>query len=466
MRSTRLRLGPYVVLAMFFFGSSCSGDSSNPTDPATGTEQPVQTLSVVVERLPGSPNFSPDGTWWGYNMSKVVRRGDFVFTYVIENDDNPSTYSTFRIYVKQGDGAWTAGAGFNTTRPGNLLLDSNGALHAFVFEATDIDLNDSVGKLHHYTLAGASAGDITNYTSEVVVDHVAGDETVNIRVRAAMGANNQMVIAFGLGTNADGNTEQVLVKTVGGAGWAQEAAGTQLGHDFYYPFVAVNSAGTIRILPIQDDFEGVGNPNTYQIIRFFEGSGSTWSAENVIDHMAHSPASTHPRLLEKSDLCVDASDGVHIFYKEYLAANDGTTSAITHLTGSIGSWTSSTIDPCALNLNWVKMIEVGGTRYLVGSSRDRLYVMNEAVTTYREVVLPSGIYLYVATRQSGTSDAEPYVDVLLLNGNGGNYPDAENYLRGPKNREGDYPGDHHLDQALHECAPTSLSGLHGTWDTE
>ena len=430
MRRTYLSLSPFLGLAMLFFGFSCSDDSSSPTDVGSPVEQPPQTLSGVVERLPGSRNFSPDGTWWGYNMSKVVRRGDFVFTYVIENDDNPSTYSTFRLYVKEGDGPWTAGAGFNTTRPGNIVVDSNGALHAFVFEAMDIDLNDSVGKLHHYILAGASAGDITSFTDEVVVDHVAGDETVNIRVGAAIGADNQMIVAFGLGTDTDGNTEQVLTKTVGGAGWVREVAGTQLGHDFYYPLVAVNSVGTIGVLPIQDDFEGVGNPNTYQIIRFFERSGSTWSSENVVDHTSHALASTRPRLLEQSDLYVDASDGVHILYKEYLAADGGTTSSIKHLTGSIGSWTSRTIDPGVLNLNWVKMIEVGATTYLVGSSHDRLYLMNEAATTYREIALPSdmsGIYPYIATRQGGTSDAELYVDILLLNGRSGNYADAANY---------------------------------------
>ena len=363
-------------------------------------------------------------------MSKVVRRGDLVFTYVIENDDNPSTYSTFRIYMKEGDGPWTAGAGFNTTRPGNILIDSNGALHAFVFEATDIYLNDSVGKLHHYTLAGASVGDITSFTHDDVVDHVAGDETVNIRVGAAIGANNQMVIAFGLNTDTDGQTEQVLTKMVGDAGWVQDAAGTHLGHDFYYPFVAINSAGMIGILPIQDDFEGVGNPNTYQIIRYFEGNGSTWSAENVVDHTSLALSSTRPRLLEQSDLYVDASDGVHILYKEYLDTDGGPPSSIKHLTGSIGSWTTRSIDSGVLNLNWVKMIEVGGTVYLVGSSHDRLYIMNETVTTYREVALPSGmsgIYPYVATRQGGTRDAEPYVDILLLNGHGRNYPDAANY---------------------------------------
>ena len=145
----------------------------------------------------------------------------------------------FEIYKKEGDGPWTAGAGFNTTRPGDILMDSNGVLHVFVFEATDIDLNDSVGKLHHYTLPGASAGDITSFGHEVVVDHLSGDETVNIRVGAAIGVNDQMVIAFGLGTDVDGHTEQILTKTAGRAGWTQEAAGTQLGQDFYYPSVAL-----------------------------------------------------------------------------------------------------------------------------------------------------------------------------------------------------------------------------------
>jgi hypothetical protein len=36
-------------------------------------------------------------------------------------------------------------------------------------------------------------------------------------------------------------------------------------------------------------------------------------------------------------------------------------------------------------------------------------------------------WVKMITRQGGTSDAEPYVDILLLNGQGGNYPDAANY---------------------------------------
>lgn len=39
----------------------------------------------------------------------------------------------------------------------------------------------------------------------------------------------------------------------------------------------------------------------------------------------------------------------------------------------------------------------------------------------------SGIYPYVATRQDGTADSEAYIDLILLNGDSGNYPDAANY---------------------------------------
>ncbi len=83
-----------------------------------------------------------------------------------------------------------------------------------------------------------------------------------------------------------------------------------------------------------------------------------------------------------------------------------------------------------LGLNWVKMIEVGGTRYLAGTSHAGLYVLDETGTTFREIALPSGmsgIYPYVATRQDGTADSEAYIDLILLNGDSGNYPDAANY---------------------------------------
>ena len=43
-----------LVLAMLGFGSSSSDDSGSPTEMTGPGEQTTQTLSAVVERLPGS----------------------------------------------------------------------------------------------------------------------------------------------------------------------------------------------------------------------------------------------------------------------------------------------------------------------------------------------------------------------------------------------------------------------------
>ena len=92
---------------------------------------------VLVEPLPGSVN-QFNGTWWGYNQTKLVRRGNRVVTYVIKNDVPAGTALEFTLYQKLGDGPWTAGASLPTSRPGNLLVDSAGAIHALVFEAANM----------------------------------------------------------------------------------------------------------------------------------------------------------------------------------------------------------------------------------------------------------------------------------------------------------------------------------------
>ena len=90
MSDAHSNLARLLVSATSLISSSCADEASNPTDVGTQPEQPSEKISALVEKLPGSRNLSPDGTWWSYNMTKVVRHGDFVFTYVIENDGNPS----------------------------------------------------------------------------------------------------------------------------------------------------------------------------------------------------------------------------------------------------------------------------------------------------------------------------------------------------------------------------------------
>src|SRR5512138_2495855 len=80
---------------------ACCGGAATSPPAATPTATPAPSASptpepILVESLPGSVYHSPDGTWWGYNQSKVVRFGQRVFTYVIHNDASPN--SRFTVY--------------------------------------------------------------------------------------------------------------------------------------------------------------------------------------------------------------------------------------------------------------------------------------------------------------------------------------------------------------------------------
>src|SRR3989338_6413886 len=176
----------------------------SPTLPAA-TPKPTPTptqpakIQLFSEKIPGSKFRNPDSTWWGYNQTKIARFKDLVFTYVIENsDEDTATSSLFTVYKKNGNNPWEKGASFSTSRPGNLLVDSLGTLHAFVFEPTDIKKNDSIGKLKHYYFLDAKDGDIQNFKEELIVDNDGINETVNIRVGAAISKDDMIAVAFGL----------------------------------------------------------------------------------------------------------------------------------------------------------------------------------------------------------------------------------------------------------------------------
>lgn len=284
-----------IALAVFIPVNGCdhSNQSGNSPDPGSVS------IDLMYEKIPGSTHHSPNGTWWGYNQSKIVRKGDYVFMAVVENDnidngdpnaDNPSHMA---IYVKEGDGDWTKGASFPCSRPGNVVIGSDGILHAIVFEPTSLQDNGSIGKLMHYSFPDASSGDINTYTTETVIDNDGSSETVNIRVGAAMSPDDTLAVAFGLNVGAN-HTEQLYYKQSSAGSWTNLTAGEHLGHDFYYPYVVAEDSN-FWLLPIQDDYNPATGGNFYQIIPIFSFDGTDWTQSTIIDLTSHWLASERER---------------------------------------------------------------------------------------------------------------------------------------------------------------------------
>lgn len=403
---------------------------------------------VLIEKIPGSKFHSPDATWWGYNQSKIVRFKDLVFTYVIENgDDSNKTPSNFTVYVKDDNKSWRKGASFVTSRPGNILVDSQGTLHAFVFEPFDIEKNDSWGKLKHYYFPSSARGDISTFSEELIVDNDGSSETANIRVGAAIGEDDTLAVGFGLtkfNPVYKGQSEHLYFKKRGGQNWTHLIAGENLVHDYYYPFVLAGKKG-FHLLPVQDDYNDDGSPatydNVYQKIIYFVYQNEVWKSQMIQDLSTHPLARARPRLLEQEDLYEDKEGKIHILYKEFLDAQE-TWKVTSHkhviITG--GEKEEQTINLGKDDVNWIRLFEVDGGLYYLISSWNSLYISKVGTNKLEKIEIPEdakGFYPYVASKKGSTKNDEKYVDILLLAADNKTYSEGTNsnyYIRIPKER--------------------------------
>lgn len=438
-----------LLIAIFLFASKQNqtqhGDVGNISQKKDGK------INVFYEKIPGSKFHGPDATWWGYNQNKIVRFGNFVFMYVIENtDDKNTTTSDFVIYKKEGDRRWEKGAIFKTSRPGNILIDSKGVLHAFVFEPFNVVKNDSWGKLKHYYFPNSQKGNIFEFKEETVIDNNGAFETVNIRVGSAIGADDTIAIGFGLTTFNPlykGHSMHLYTKKPDDLKWTHHIAGENLGHDWYYPFVWVGN-GTFHLLPVQDDYNGPGTPglpysNIYQKIMYFEYKSGLWNKELISDLSSHPLAKSRPRLLEQEELYKDTNGSIHILYKELLDEEKSwEVSTHKYLIKNTSGAKTENLNICQKTTNWIRIFEVNNKLYYLCVFFDSVAIAEAGKNKLINLEIPKdakGFYPYIATRRGGTRNQEEFIDILLLAADSQTFTKGENfnyYVRIPKKELG------------------------------
>ena len=403
---------------------------------ACGSSSPVPTSDILIESLP-TCSAQVNCEWWGYNQSKLIRHGDNVVTYVIDNGVPTGTPYKFIMYQKQGDGPWTAGASMPTSRPGNVIVDANGVVHAFVFEAFDMATNDSIGYLRHYTFA--TPGDITNYTEETVVDNDGTTETVNIRVGAAIGSDGTLYTGFGLNLGgADDQSEVLYERAPGATSWTMSLADTNLGHDFYYPYIQPLDGVTngIAMFPIQDDYVGQNLPNIYQQMRYFDRDNEIWTSTVIDDLSANPLAPTRPALEQGSDIYQAEDGSVHAVVTEWIGANSYDTSAMRQYVDTDRVWTNDTLDMPDGSCNWMRLFEIEGRMFTLCSTYDQSFIRAVGGTESLEIPFPSaitGAYPFLAAPRGGTARTETYLDMTFVSGDESAYPNGPAfYVRIPK----------------------------------
>lgn len=391
-------------------------------------------IHAYVEVIPGSTYHQDNGTWWGYNQQKIVRYQNRVFMAVVDNQNldlgypNASNPSMVYIYSKQSDALWIKGAGFPTSRPVNLLMDSEGCLHVFVFEPTENNPseNGSLGKLQHYWFPESNLGNIQSLQSETVINHIAGQpETVNIRIGASIAENNVMYISFGLNQDV-----KVYHKHIQENSWISEDAGTNLGNSYYYPFITTKYNEPV-ILAVQDDYVGPGLSAVYFKTKLFNKENGIWSNQTLNDLSSHPLAGTRNRLIDNCELFTRENHEVFGIYQTFLDPEVSWKSKYYQFHRNASNEIVTQEIPLEDDaINRIRALEYNGQIFYFCISYDHFYVKKGIDGPLREIDLPnfkSGNYMYLSNPSNGTNRQENFIDILLLNGNAADYPNATNY---------------------------------------
>jgi hypothetical protein len=421
----KLRILPALLIFTTVSLSSCRNELGGSL---TNGRYGASIESLTTEQLPSSNTHAPNSTWWGYNMSKIVRHGSNVYYGIIQDDSGlRNTNANFNIYKKPDGAEPVLVASLITSRPGNVLVDHLGRLHAIIFEAHSVSVNDSIGSLVHYQYDDVESDDFT-LSSRIVVNEAVNpyQEVVNIRLGATTNNLGHLAVAHGLYSDPISGTRAKYLYTKSPTGaWVTNKL-TGLDHEFYYPFVVYDDYGKASLLPVQDDYVA-GNPpfNRYYIVPFMTFEAGTWNSVRLADYSQHPLAISdqRPQLTEQSELFETTTGELVAIYKDKRSNRHTFRVRTISTSGAVSS--ESTLD-WAIGMNWLRAFEIEGELYYLALSWESAFIAKASSGVVKKVNLPGlkkGVYPYTSAGRGGASrNALTTIDFLMISGASSSYP--------------------------------------------
>lgn len=296
-----------------------------------GTEEAVvlpYTQTIVGSRI----NFIEGGNAaWGDNIVKIVATENTVFTYAMERDE-----SSRRVFLySSNDGEeWQEGEAFDTLKPPNLLVDSQGFVHLISFESYTLDSHD--GRLFHVkfdepdTVSGSYTFEyITperDYTKPLTLDAHATPY-----YGAAIGHDDTILVTYlnSLTYDTPPHSIGARIYDPDTDSWSYELVADDLTSRFCYPHAAVTE-DYLHVLAVEGDYDkdlesaGVW-PYRYGMVKHFQRARGSdeWVESTIIDfNPTLSKLEISEIWLRNYELLIDSQGMVHVLIL-YCANADG-----------------------------------------------------------------------------------------------------------------------------------------------
>lgn len=417
------------------FPSAMTTRNATASDDAVWHAAEVVLANADAIWAPASAEHGDRASWWGSNQNKLVRSGDELWLSVV---DNGGAEPLARVVRRVGDG-WTTTGTWPSQSPAQLVLVA-GEPWTLVHEVDVSATSDTLGSVTVVDRTGAA---VTTQTPS---------NRVNVRFGATVSAEGALLVAWGerVSFPDQGTTrEDVSFQTLdaGTGSWSGFAL-SDLDVSYRYPYVVQDDQRLVAAVA-ENTFMGSGQENRYHKLLLVQASVDSSFAVDalVIDVAAELPelADTRPRLVEISDLTIDANGDAHVLVKVFDGPTASSPPSLWHrvapavISGSeerpedpplpaAPAWSAwATLD--ALTCSWARFVTIPGTHEPTVACVHGSHLSITTLDGTRSIALrvPPGVdgpYLYVAEGRSGSATDAQWIDLFVIAGSASAYPNG------------------------------------------
>lgn len=371
-----------------------------------------------------SSTYHENGTWWGYNQSKLMRLDDVVFTYYVDNSDQVNGVANINnpnlvvLTMINNNGDVIEFDTLPSSRPANILVDKSRKLvYAIVVEPTMTNDNGSTGKLVVYTYFFDGVEPIF-LERNTIVDHNGSElETVNIRIGATIDDDGNIAIVYGLADASYTFSMVVQLYDVENDLWYEESVYMNgVKEPNFYPDIAMKSLNDFVIVAVQDNCVDYNGSCAYLYLRYFIYQDGLWQYDILDDYRDYDNKSDKLTLVEHTEVYLDSEGIYHLVWRSMAGEQ-----LFHHVHIDENKQLISRELIIHKDINWLRIVEVDHIKYFIGHGNNRTQIIDfetlEVLHNDQSTQI-DGAYFYVFS--DGTQ-----IDCLLLNGNSSTYGDQD-----------------------------------------